>query len=140
MKLNLENCVFGIALGKFLGFMITYRGIEANSKKIQALASIESPRNKKEVQKLMSRIVNLNRFMSRVVDRCFSFFNALRGNQSFDWNEECERTFQELKQTLTSSPILTKLEPRDTLFLYLVVSHNTISSVLVKEANKASTM
>ncbi|XP_022899206.1 uncharacterized protein LOC111412498 [Olea europaea var. sylvestris] len=55
MKLNPEKCVFGVASGKFLGFTITHRGIEANPDKIQALAAMESPRTKKEVQKLMGK-------------------------------------------------------------------------------------
>ncbi|XP_022854655.1 uncharacterized protein LOC111375964 [Olea europaea var. sylvestris] len=98
MKLNPEKCVFGVASGKFLGFMITYRGIEADPDKIQALAAMESPRTKKEVQKLTGRAA-LN-----------------RGNHYFEWNEECEKAFQELKQTLESPPILTKPEPGDTLY------------------------
>ena len=34
MKLNLEKCVFGVQGGKFLGFMVSQRGIEANLEKI----------------------------------------------------------------------------------------------------------
>ncbi|XP_022874131.1 uncharacterized protein LOC111392952 [Olea europaea var. sylvestris] len=137
MKLNPKKCVFGVASRKFLGFMITHRGIEANPDKIQALATMELPRTKKEVQKLMGRVAALNRFMSRAADRSFPFFKVLRGSQSFEWNEECEKAFQELKQTLTSLPILTKSEPGDTLLLYLAVSQNAVSGVLVKEVNRA---
>lgn len=135
MKLNPAKCAFGVASGKFLGFMITHRGIEANPNKIQALASMESPRNKKEVQRLTGRIAALNRFMSRASDRCYPFFKVLRGNQGFDWSEDCEKAFQELKQTLASPPI-TRPEPCDTLFLYLAVSQNAVNGVLVKEVNK----
>ncbi|XP_022842043.1 uncharacterized protein LOC111365738 [Olea europaea var. sylvestris] len=137
MKLNPEKCVFSVASGKFLGFMITHRGIEANPDKIQALAAMESPRTKKEVQKLIGRVATLNRFMARAADRCFPFFKALRDNHCFEWNEECEKAFQELKQTLESPPILTKPEPEDTLYLYLAVSQNAVSGVLVKEVNRA---
>ncbi|XP_022894051.1 uncharacterized protein LOC111408536 [Olea europaea var. sylvestris] len=67
---------------------------------------------------------------------CFSFFKALRGNHCFEWNEECEKTFQEPKQILESPPILTKPEPGETLYLYLAVSQNAVSGVLVKEVNR----
>ncbi|XP_022858502.1 uncharacterized protein LOC111379372 [Olea europaea var. sylvestris] len=136
MKLNPAKCAFGVASGKFLGFMITHRGIEANPDKIQALASMESPRNKKEVQRLTGMIAALNRFTSRVSDRCYPFFKVLRGTQGFGWSEDCEKAFQELKQTLASLPILTRPEPGDTLFLYLVVSQKAVSRVLVKEVNR----
>lgn len=37
MKLNPEKCVLGVSVGKFLGFMVTQRGIEANPEKIKAI-------------------------------------------------------------------------------------------------------
>ena len=40
MKLNLEKCVFGIKTDKFLGFMMSQRGIEANPKKIQVVMNM----------------------------------------------------------------------------------------------------
>ncbi|XP_022845323.1 uncharacterized protein LOC111368325 [Olea europaea var. sylvestris] len=88
MKLNPEKCVFGVVSGKFLGFMITHWGIEANPDKIQALEAMESPRTKKEVQKLTGWVVALNKFMARAANRCFPFFKALGGNYCFEWNEE----------------------------------------------------
>ena len=44
MKLNLNKCVFGVASSKFLGFMVSQRGIEANPKKVQAIINMVSPR------------------------------------------------------------------------------------------------
>lgn len=56
MKLNSQKCVFGVESGKFLGFMINYRGIEANPTKIQALLDMRSPNTMKEVQSLTGRV------------------------------------------------------------------------------------
>ena len=50
MKLNPTKCAFGVASGKFLGFMVTQRGIEANPEKIKAILDMKHPSNKKEVQ------------------------------------------------------------------------------------------
>ena len=52
MKLNPFKCSFGVSFGKFLGFMVNERGIEANSKKIQAFLDMRSPTKIKEVQSL----------------------------------------------------------------------------------------
>ena len=78
MKLNLNKCVFGVASGKFLGFMVSQRGIEANSEKVQAIINMASLRTIKEVQKLTGRIATLNRFVSRVTDKCLPFFKTLK--------------------------------------------------------------
>ena len=52
MKLNPSKCAFEVSLGKFLGFMVSQRGIEANPNKIQAILDMEPPKNIKEVQSL----------------------------------------------------------------------------------------
>ena len=49
MKLNPSKCAFGVASGKFLGFMVSYRGIEVNSEKMQAILNMTSPKTDKEV-------------------------------------------------------------------------------------------
>ena len=78
MKLNPAKCVFGVASGKFLGFMVSQRGIEANPKKVQAIINMTSPKTVKEVQKLTGRITALNRFISRATDKCLPFFKTLK--------------------------------------------------------------
>ena len=49
MKLNPNKCAFGVALGKFLGFMVSHRGIEENPKKIKAILDMKPPQSIKEV-------------------------------------------------------------------------------------------
>ena len=53
MKLNLVKFAFGVSSGKFLGFMVSQRGIEANPKKVKAIMDVTSPKTMKEVQRLM---------------------------------------------------------------------------------------
>ena len=49
MKLNPNKCAFGVALGKFLGFMVSHRGIEGNPEKIKAILDMKPPQSIKEV-------------------------------------------------------------------------------------------
>ena len=49
MKLNLAKCFFAIASGKFLGFMVSKRGIVANPDKVKAIIEVKSPKTVKEV-------------------------------------------------------------------------------------------
>lgn len=49
MRLNPNKCAFGVSLGKFLRFMVSQRGIEANSEKIQVILEMTSPKKVKEV-------------------------------------------------------------------------------------------
>ena len=78
MRLNPNKCTFGVASGKFLGFMVSQRGIEANPKKVQVMLEMTSLRTVKEVQKLTGRIAILNRFIFKVTEKCLPFFKTLK--------------------------------------------------------------
>ena len=56
MKLNLTKCAFGVSSGKFLGFVVSQWGIEANPEKVKAILEMTSQRNVKEVQRLTRRV------------------------------------------------------------------------------------
>ncbi|XP_057745745.1 uncharacterized protein LOC130963660 [Arachis stenosperma] len=105
MRLNPEKCAFGVSGGKFLGFMLTSRRIEANPEKCQASKS-------------------------------FNFFRCLRKNTKFQWDENCEMAFQNLKQFLSKPPVLQKPDIGEPLYLYLSVTDIAVSSVLVAEKEK----
>ena len=64
LRLNASKCSFGVGSGKFLGYMVTHRGIEVNPDQIQAINNLRSPRNPKEVQKLTGMAAALNKFIS----------------------------------------------------------------------------
>ena len=78
MKLNPNKCAFGVASGKFLGFTVSQRGIEANPEKVRAILDMVSPKTVKEVQKLTGRITALNKFVSKATNKCLPFFKTLK--------------------------------------------------------------
>ena len=104
IKLNPSKCVFGVSSRKFLGFMVSQQGIEANLDKIQAILEMAPLRNIKEVQSLNGRIAALNKFISRATNKCQPFFKTLK--KAFEWIDEGQKAFKELKMYLTSPPLL----------------------------------
>ena len=78
MKLNPAKCAFGVSVGKFLGFIVNHRGIEANLDKIKAVLDMPSPSGIKEVQRLTERIAALSRLVSSASDKCQPFFQVLK--------------------------------------------------------------
>ena len=85
--MNPSKCVFGILSRKFLGFLVSQRGIEANPDKIQAILNMEPPRNVKEVQSLTGRVATLNKFISKATNKCLPFFKVFK--KAFEWIDEC---------------------------------------------------
>ncbi|XP_070667837.1 uncharacterized protein [Malus domestica] len=91
------------------------------------------PTTLNETQSLTKRVAALNRFLSRSTDRCKPFFKAIKRAQRNKWDEECEKTFQDLKKYLPSPPLLSKPEAAEDLFIYLAVSKVEVSSDLIQE-------
>lgn len=79
MKLNPDKCVFGVSAGKFLGFMVSEHSIEANTKKIKATMEMKVPRTQRDIQKLERCISALRRSIPNLAERCFPFFELLKG-------------------------------------------------------------
>ena len=134
IKLNPSKCAFGVSSGKFLGFMVSHRGIEANPDKIRAILDMKPPQNVKEVQSLIGRVAALNRFVSKATDKCLPFFRILR--KAFEWTDDCQRAFEDLKAYLTSTPLLSPSVLGEELYLYLAVTPHAVSSVLIREEGR----
>jgi hypothetical protein len=77
-KLNPDKCVFGVTVGKLLGFLVSCRGIEANPEKIRTIEAMRPPARIKDVQKLTGCLAALSRFISRLVEWALPFLKLLR--------------------------------------------------------------
>ena len=108
LKLNPEKCIFGVEARKFLGFLLTERGIEANPEKCAAIMAMRSPASVKEVQQLTGRLAALSRFMFARGEKGHPYFQCLKRNSRFVWTKECEEAFIKLKGYLASPPVLCK--------------------------------
>ena len=131
MKLNPNKCAFGVTAGKFLGFIVSQRGIEVNPDKIMAIMELTSPKNVKKVQSLNGKITALNRFVSRATDKCLPFFRTLK--KSFEWMAKCQQVFDDLKAYLSFSLLLSLSKLGEELFLYLAISPAVVNAALIRE-------
>ncbi|XP_015961768.1 uncharacterized protein LOC107485744 [Arachis duranensis] len=137
MRLNPEKCAFGVRGGKFLGFILTSRGIEANPEKCQAILDMQSPKTIKDVQQLTGRLAALSIFLPCLASKSLTFFRCLKKNtKHFEWTENCEAAFQNLKQFLSKPPVLQKPKHNEPLYIYLSITDMAISSVLVTETQE----
>ena len=113
--------------------MMTHRGIEVNPNQIKAINDLQAPRNPKEVQKLTGMTAALNRFISRLAERCYPLFLLLHKWKGFEWTEKCVVAFQQLKEYLSRLPIMSSPKVDEVLFAYLAVAPHAVSFVLIRE-------
>ena len=91
VRINPAKCAFKVTIRKFLGFMLTKRRIKVNLAKCQAILKMQSPTTIKEVQRLNGQITTLSQFMSKLVEKCLSFYKILKKEKYFNWGKDCEK-------------------------------------------------
>jgi hypothetical protein len=132
LKLNPTKCSFGMSAGQLLGFLVSARGIEANSEKIQAILTMEKPAKLHDIQKLAGRVAALSRFVARLGEKALPFYALIKkSDDKFEWTEEADTTFAQLKKVLFTPPVLVAPKEKEPLLLYIGATHQVVSTVLV---------
>lgn len=121
LRLNPGKWVFGVQHGKFLGFTVSERGIDANLAKIKSLLNSHTPALVKDVQMLLGKITPLSMFISHYGDKCRPMFKLLtkqgrevgkararrevmqKSEKSaewtvFSWSPKCQKASEEIKE------------------------------------------
>jgi hypothetical protein len=91
---------FGVKKGKFLGCLVSTKGIEANPSKIEAILRMEPPSTKKGAQRLAGRLASLNRFISRSAERNLPFFEILKSVEVFQWGSAQQKSLRRAEAIL----------------------------------------
>ena len=88
------------------------------------------------MQSLTRRVETLNKFISKATDKCLPFFDSLKGNKRFLWDDKCEKAFRALKEYLCKPLLLSKPVDDKSLVFYLAVLEYAISRALIREEEK----
>ncbi|KAK1680447.1 hypothetical protein QYE76_041295 [Lolium multiflorum] len=131
MMLNPLKCVFGVPAGKLLGFIVSHRGIEVNPEKIKAILNIKRPTCLKDVQRLTGCVAAISRFVSRLGEKALPLYKLLKKTDKFVWDEAADEALQELKNILSSPPILAAPAESEPMLLYMAATNKVISLVIV---------
>jgi hypothetical protein len=132
-KLNPTKCVFGVPSGLLLCFTVGHRDIKANPVNVDAICNMAKPSNKKDVMKLTGMMVALGRFISKLGEKGIPFFKLLKKADKFVWDEEAQKSFEAVKESLTTPLIMTPSVLKETLLLYICATTIVVSTVLVDE-------
>jgi hypothetical protein len=118
---------------KFLGYIITEHGIEANPDKISAITEMGLVKNVKDVLRLIGCLVALSWFMSWLGENGLPLYKLLKKSDSFCSMEEAQKALNELKTLITKPSVLTSQEPGEILLLYIAASTQVVCATLVVE-------
>jgi ribonuclease HI len=138
MKLNPAKCTFGVLAGKLLGFLVSSRGIEVNPGKIRAIEKMKPPIDLREVHKFTGCLASLSRFISRLGEKALPLYQLMKKSDKFVWTTQAEAAFKELKQMLSTSPVLASPMPRELMLLYIAATNRVVSAVVVVKREEGS--
>jgi len=94
---------------------------------------MQSPNSIKEIQRLIGRLTSLSQFVPKLVERMRPIIQLLKKASRFEWTAECEQIFLQLKAFLASSPVIQKPNTHELIIVYLAISNEAVSLVLVQE-------
>lgn len=115
---------------EYLGHVLTAEGIATNPKKLDVLCSWPIPKSKKEIQRLLGAFGYYRRFIQGFSKLVQPLTNLIRNDVPFKWTTECEKSFEKLKESMSSPPVLKVFDPSLETFLTTDASDVAIGAVL----------
>ena len=97
LKMNPTKSFLGVASCKFMGFVVTYKGMYLDPEKVRAVQQMQPLRNIRELRGLQGRLAYIQRFISNLSERCQPFTKLMKKGVSFVWDDACQQVFKEIK-------------------------------------------
>ena len=88
------------------------------------------PHTQKEMRGFMGRLNYSSRFISHLTDKCDPIFKLLKKHDSGEWNEDCLKAFDHVKEYLSNPPIFVPPIPERPLIPYLAIHERSMGCVL----------
>ncbi|RVW39710.1 Retrovirus-related Pol polyprotein from transposon 17.6 [Vitis vinifera] len=106
LVLNWEKCHFMVQKGIVLGHIISKNGIEVDKAKVELIVKLPPPTNVKGIRQFLGHAGFYRRFIKDFSKISKPLCELLVKDAKFVWDEKCQRSFEELKQFLTTAPIV----------------------------------
>jgi hypothetical protein len=129
---NLGKCEFWLEEVKFLGHVISKEGIAVDPSKVEAVVAWERPKTATEIRSFVGLAGYYRRFIEGFAKIVAPLTNLTRKNQIFAWTDDCERSFQLMKEKLTTSPVLVLPQPEEPYEVYCDASYQGLGGVLMQ--------
>jgi hypothetical protein len=104
-----------------------------NPGKIRAIERMKPPVNLKEVQKFTGCLASLSRFISRLGEKALLLYQLMKKSDTFVWTMQADAAFKELKQMLSTAPVLASPMPKEQMLLYIAATNRVVSAMVVVE-------
>ncbi|XP_045782686.1 uncharacterized protein K02A2.6-like [Maniola jurtina] len=132
LKLNKDKCKFSVKEVCFLGYVFTKEGAKVDQEKVKAIVNMPTPTNVKELQRVLGMINYLGPFIQNMSEKTQVLRNLLKKDSVWVWDENCEKSFQSLKNAITNAPVLAHYNPNIPIVLSVDSSKKALGAVLMQ--------
>ena len=115
---------------KLLGFIVSNLQIEVDLDKIKVIQNLLMPRTEKKVRGFLGWLNYISRFISHLTNKCDPTFKFLKKQDFGEWDEDCQKAFDKVKEYLFYPPILVPPVLGRMLILYLAIHEKSMGCVL----------
>jgi hypothetical protein len=133
LRLNGKKCHFGQTKVKVLGFIVGEGSVSQDPEKTTAIVDRAPPSNVRELRSFLGLSGYYRRFIKDYAKICVSFYGMLKKEAPFNWTEECQAAFVELKKRLTEQPVLALPDLSRDFILHTDASGLAIGAVLAQK-------
>lgn len=130
VKLNLSKCTFGLKEVAFLGHKISAEGSKPDPKNVEAVQKMKAPTTVKEVRRFLGMCGFYRKHVPSFAKIAAPLTSLTRSRVTFQWTEECEQAFQQLKRCLMDTPILARAQMNEPFLLTTDASNTHVGGVL----------
>ncbi|KAL5568094.1 hypothetical protein UlMin_024669 [Ulmus minor] len=128
-----SKCEFWLDRVQFLGHVISKEGITVDPVKIEAVSKWSAPTSVTEIRSFLGLAGYYRRFVEGFSSLAVPLTALTKKDKKFEWTDKCERSFQELKQRLTSAPILVLPSEDEEFAVYCDASKIGLGAVLMQK-------
>ena len=106
VRLNSHKCIFCMTVSRLMGFIVSREGIRVNALKVEEIVQLSPTHNIRHLHCLQGMENFLRRFMVNFANFTKGFMHLLKKDTTFCWDEQAQESFDALKRSLASAPVL----------------------------------